>query len=173
MKTRNKIILIAAILILGFVVIPSTITLGSTFYCNSIHPEECASYSISFLPNFRPFVDTVLDKEEGQRQYDTTPATCNNIMDKPDGECFVKAFEECKHASIKNMVNTVEGDLVFLYAYIDIDDCKIHHSTDLRLDRFSSQIDQTFQSVICTKVELDDNKLTFQCGDEQRWLSLR
>jgi len=173
MKTRNKIILIVAILILGFIVIPSAISLGSTFYCNSIYPEECVSYSISFLPNFRPFVDTVLDIEKGQRHYDTYPATCNDILGKPDGECFVKAFEKCKHASIKNMVNTFEGDPVFLYAYIDIDDCKIRHSTDLRLDRFSSMSDQTFQSVICTKVQSDGNNLYFQCGDEDRMLSLR
>ena len=173
MKTRNKIILIAAILISGFIVIPSTITLGSTFYCNSIYPEECVSYSISLIPNFRPFMDTVLDDEEGQRQYDTTPATCNDILGKPDGGCFVEAFEKCKHASIKNMVNTIEGDPVFLYAYIDIDDCKIRHSVDSRLDRFSNMSDQTLQSIICTKVQLNGYDLSFQCGDEQRMLSLR
>jgi hypothetical protein len=115
-----------------------------------------------------------LDKEEGQRQYDTTPATCNDIITgKPDGECFVKSFEKCEHASIKNTVSTVEGDPVFLYAYIDIDDCKIRHSVDLRLDRFSSMSDQTFQSTICTQVQSDDTDLSFQCGDEQRMLSLR
>ena len=173
MKTRNKIILIVAILILGFIVIPSIITLGSTFYCNSIHPAECVSYSISLLPNFRPFVDTILDKEESQRQYDTTPATCNDILGNPNGECFVKAFEECKHASIKNTVSTFEGDPVFFYAYIDIDDCKIRYSIDNRQDRFSSMSEQQFHSAICTKVHLDDNDLSFQCGDEQRRLSLR
>jgi hypothetical protein len=173
MKTRNKIILIVSILILGFIVIPYAISLTSTFYCNSIYPEECESYSISLIPNFRPFVDTVLDKEEGQRQYDTTPATCNDILGKPDGECFVKAFENCKHASIKNMINTIEGDPVSLYAYIDVDDCKIRHSVDTRLDRFSSMSDQTLQSIICTKVQSDGYDLSFQCGDEQRMLSLR
>ena len=173
MKTRYKIIVIAAILILGFIIIPSAISLGSTFYCNSIYPEECESYSISLFPNFRPFVDTVLDKKEGQRQYDTTPATCNDALGKPDGECFVKAFEKCKHARIKNMATTFEGDPVFLYAYIDVDDCKIHHSVDLRLDRFSSVSDQTFQSIICSKVRLDDYDLFFQCDDEQRSFPLR
>jgi len=173
MKTRNKLILIAAILISGFIIMPTTITLGSTFYCNSIYPVECMSFSISLIPNFRPFVDTVLDKEEGQRQYDTTPATCNDIFGKPDGECFVKAFEKCEHASIKNIVHTIEGDPVFLYASIDVDDCQLGFHTDQRLDRFSSQVDQTFHSEICTKVELDEYKLTFLCNNEQRFLSLR
>ena len=174
MKTRNKIILIIATLIVGLIIIPYGISILSPIYCNSIHPTECVTYSISLIPNFRPFVDTVLDKEEGQRQYDTTPATCNDIITgKPDGQCFVKSFEKCEHASIKNMVSTVEGDPVFLYAYIDIDDCKIHHSVDLRLDRFSSIHDQTFQSIVCTQVQSEDNGLSFHCGDEQRMLFLR
>ena len=173
MRTRHKIILIMTILIMGLVVIPSGISILSPIYCNSVHPTECITYSISLIPNFRPFVDTVLDKEEGQRQYDTTPATCNDITGKPDGQCFVKSFEKCEHASIKNKVSTIEGDPVFLYAYIDIDDCKIRHSVDLRLDRFSSISDQTFQSTICTKVQSDGHDLSFQCGDEQRMLSLR
>ena len=96
MKARGKIILIAVILFVGLVVIPTTISVGSTYYCNSIYPEFCESYSISLIPNVRPMIDA-LSKEEPQRQYDTTPATCNDFMGKPDGECFVKSFEECKH----------------------------------------------------------------------------
>jgi len=174
MKNRNKIILVITILTVGLIVIPSGISIISPIYCDSIDSTECVTYSISLIPNFRPFVDTVLDKEEGQRQYDTTPATCNDIITgKPNGQCFVKSFEKCEHASIKNTVSTVEGDPVFLYAYIDIDDCKIRHSVDLRLDRFSSMSDQTFQSTVCTQVQSDDHDLFFQCGDEQRMLSLR
>ena len=174
MKTRNKIILIISILIVGLIVIPSGISIISPIYCNNMHYAECEIYSISLIPNFRPFVDTVLDKEEGQRQYDTTPATCNAIITgKPNGQCFVNAFEKCEHASIKNTVSTIEGDPVFLYAYIDIDDCKIRHSVDLRLDKFSNISDQTFQSTICTQVQSGDHNLSFQCGDEQRMLPLR
>lgn len=173
MKTRNKIILIITILIVGLIVIPSGISIISPVYCNSIYPAECVTYSISLIPNFRPFVDTVLDKE-GQRQYDATPATCNDIITgKPDGQCFVNAFEKCEHASIKNTVSTVEGDPVFLYAYVDVDDCKIHHSLDLRLDRFSSKSDQTFHSFVCTSVQPNDYGLSFQCGEGQQMLSLR
>jgi hypothetical protein len=173
MKTRNKIILILMVLTMGLIVIPSGISIISPIYCNDIYPTECVTYSISLIPNFRPFIDTVLDKDEGQRQYDATPATCNDITGKPDGQCFVKSFENCEHASIKNTVHTMEGDPVFLYASIDVDDCQLSYHTDLRLDRFSSQIDQTFHSEICMKVELDDDELIFQCGDEQRLLSLK
>ena len=172
MKTRGKIILIAAILFVSIVVIPTAISVGSAHYCNSIYPEFCESYSISFIPNFRPMIDA-LSKEEPQRQYDTTPVTCNNLMGKPDGECFVKSFEECKHASIKNKVNTFEGDPVFVYAYVDVDDCKIHHSVDLRLDRFSSKFDRIFHSYACTSVQSSEYALTFQCGDTQQILPLQ
>ena len=173
MKTRNKIILITAILIVGLVVIPSVISVGSTYYCNSVYPQECVSYSISLIPNFRPIADSILYEEESQRQYDTTPATCNDFMGEPDGDCFVKAFEECKHASIKNKFKTIEGDPVFVYAYIDVDDCMIRYSVDLRMDRFSSDPDQTFHSYLCTSVQPSEYELSFQCGDVQQVLSLR
>lgn len=173
MKTRTNIILIMMVLIVGLMVIPSSISILSSMYCNNIHPTECVIYSISLIPNFRPFVDTVIDKEEGQRQYDTTPVTCNDISGKPDAQCFVKSFEKCEHASIKNMVHTMEGDLVFVYAYVDVDDCKIHHSVDLRLDRFSSRDDQIFQTMICTDLKLENTQLFFQCGDIDSMISLR
>ena len=156
------------------IVIPSGISTLSPIYCNVIYPAECVSYSISLIPNFRPLVDGIMDKEESQRQYDTTTATCNNVITgKPDGKCFVNSFEACKHASIKNKISTFEGDPVFLYAYIDVDDCKIRHMTDLRLDEFSSMSDRMFHSSLCTNVQSDENNLYFECEGGERMLSLR
>ena len=166
--------MVALVSAIGLIVIPSGISILSTVYCSSIYPTECVTYSVSLIPNFKPLLDNVLDKEEGQRQYDTTPATCNDVLTgKPDGQCFTDSFETCKHASVKNTVNTVEGDPVFLYAYIDVDDCKIRHMTDLRLDEFSSMSDRTFHSTLCTNVEFDDHNLYFECDSGDRMLSLR
>lgn len=49
MKTRYKILIIVLIIIGGLFLIPAVISVGSTFYCNSIYPEECVSYSISLI----------------------------------------------------------------------------------------------------------------------------
>ena len=174
MKTKNRIILAVLVSAACLVVIPSGISIVSPIYCNSIYPVECVTYSVSLIPNFGPVVDGILDKEEAQRQYDTTPATCNDALTgKPDGKCFLDSFESCRHASIKNSVNTFEGDPVFLYAYVDIDDCKIRHMIDLRLDEFSSIPDRTFHSSLCTNVKSDDHTLYFECDDGEQMLSLR
>ena len=173
MKTRNKVFLIAIILFSGLIVIPATISIGSTFYCNSVASGDCIVYSISLLPNFRPVIDEVLGKDESQRQYDTSPATCNNIMGKPDGKCFVKSFQECKHASIKNKLYAVEGDPIFYYAYIDVDDCLLRYHVDLRQDGTTDNDPQDFRGFVCSDIQLNDHELSFQCEDERLVLPLR
>jgi hypothetical protein len=56
MKTKIKILLIGIILLSALVVVPSTISIISPIYCNSIYPEYCEVYSISLIgfgiPNF-------------------------------------------------------------------------------------------------------------------------
>ena len=56
MKTKIKILLIGIILLSTLVVVPSTISIISPIYCNSIYPDYCEVYSISLIgvgiPNF-------------------------------------------------------------------------------------------------------------------------
>lgn len=92
MKTRNKIILIGMIIISTFIVIPSAITLISSSYCQSIFPVECVSYSISLLPDF-VFSDALWWMTDADKNYNAIHATCNDILGKPDGECFVNPLE--------------------------------------------------------------------------------
>lgn len=49
MKTRYKILITALIIVGGLFLFPAVISVGSTFYCNSIYPVECVSYSISLF----------------------------------------------------------------------------------------------------------------------------
>jgi len=149
MKTRYKIILIGVILISIFVVIPSVITLISSSYCQSIFPVECMSYSISLIPNFGfVFSDVLWWMTDADKTYNAIPTTCNNILGKPDGECFVNAFENCEYASIKNMHSTVEGDQVYSEAHIETDGiCSITYAV---FDRNSKWRD-TYTSPVSVK----------------------
>lgn len=96
-------------------------------------------------------------------QYNATGTTCNDTLGKPDVDCFLNAFEECKSASIKNKVNTVEGDPIFLYADI-MSDCQISVRIDNSLDKFSGKLTE---DAICFDVKLDEiaKHLLFSCDD--------
>ena len=165
MKTRNKIVLIISITIVVLIGIPALINMATTSYCNSIQSDNCVVYSISLIPNFGHAFNDMLGKDKSQRLYDTSPATCNDFMGKPDGPCFVNALQECRHASIKNMHYSVEGDPVYYYAYIDVDDCLPRYSVDARQDRFAGQNNKEFAS-ICDDAKLDKNGILFTCVDE-------
>lgn len=41
---------------------------------------------------------------------------CNDFLGKPDGECFVKAYENCEPVIIKQSRHTIEGDVIFSYS---------------------------------------------------------
>ncbi|MCE2506707.1 MAG: hypothetical protein J4F36_09650 [Nitrosopumilaceae archaeon] len=49
MKTSYKILISVFVIFGGLFLVPASISIGSTFYCNSIYPEECISYSISLF----------------------------------------------------------------------------------------------------------------------------
>ena len=49
MKTRYKILITIFVVFGGLFLVPALISVSSTFYCNSIYPEECISYSISLF----------------------------------------------------------------------------------------------------------------------------
>ena len=165
MKTRNKIILITSIAIVVLVGIPALINLATTSYCNSVQSDDCVIYSISLIPNFGHAFDDMLYKDKSKRLYDTSPATCNDFTGKADGQCFLKALQECRHASIKNMNHSVEGDPIYYYAYIDVDDCLPRYSVDARQDRFAGQ-DSKELAVVCDDAKLDINGILFTCEDE-------
>ena len=165
MKNRNKIVLIASIAIAVLIGIPALINLATTSYCNAVQSDDCVVYSISLVPNFGRALDDVIYKDKSQRLYDKSPATCNDFAGKPDGQCFVDALQECRHASIKNMQYSVEGDPIYYYAYIDVDDCLPRYSMDARQDRFAGQ-DSKELATICDAAKLDSNGILFTCEDE-------
>ena len=165
MKTRNKIILIASVTIAVLIGIPALINLATPSYCNAAQSDDCVVYSISLVPNFGRTLDDVIYKDKSQRLYDTSPATCNDFAGKPDSQCFLDALQECRHASIKNISHSVEGDPIYYYAYIDVDDCLPRYSMDARQDRFAGQ-DSKELAVVCDDAELDRNGILFTCEDE-------
>ena len=172
MKTRNKIVLIVSVTIVVLIGIPALINLATTSYCNAVQSDDCVVYSISLVPNFNRAFDDMLYKDKSHRLYDKSPATCNDFTGKPDSQCFLNALQECKYASIKNMNHSVEGDPIYYYAYIDVDDCLPRYSMDARQDRFAGQ-DSKEIAVICDDVKLDSNGILFTCEDESYLFSLR
>ena len=165
MNTRNKIILIASITIVVLVGVPALINMATTSYCNAVQSEDCVIYSISLIPNFGHALDDMLYIDKSQRLYDKSPATCNDFTGKPDSQCFLNALQECSHASIKNMQYSVEGDPIYYYAYIDVDDCLPRYSMDARQDRFAGQ-DSKELALVCDDAELDSDGILFTCEGE-------
>ena len=165
MKVKNKIILIASIVVFVLIGIPAVINLGTTSYCNFIQSDDCVIYSISLIPNFRHVFDDMSGKNESQKLYDKSPATCNDFTGKPDSQCFLNALQECRYASIKNMQYSVEGDPIYYHAYIDVDDCLPRYNMDAKQDRFAGQNNKEI-ALICDDAQLDRNGILFTCKDE-------
>jgi hypothetical protein len=100
----------------------------------------------------------------GIRHYSMMKASCNNSTGHPDGECFMKFFEKCESARIKQMVSTIEGDPIFFYAtIIPEDSCSIQFVVDDREDKFGSQ---TITERTCQDAKLLENDISFQCGND-------
>ena len=100
-------------------------------------------------------------------RYDLYPSTCNNLLGKPDADCFIQAFESCKPATIKSKSNTVEGDPVFSYARIVLrDGCNILFVVDDSLDRYGHN--SLLDGVVCTDARISDqgNHIVFLCPIE-------
>ena len=174
MKTRKKIILIVTVLILGFIVIPSVISITSSLYCSSIYPEDCVTYSISLIPNFYFTFYDLPGISNAAKSFATIPTTCNDFMGKPDGKCFVKAFENCEYASIKNIHSTIEGDPIFSEAHIEIDGtCSITYSVDSRDDKWRDQNIDPISVKTCTGAQFSNDQIILECDGEQYGFSLK
>ena len=115
-------------------------------------------------------ISTQQDSDSFSR-YDSFPSTCDSLLGNPDADCFVKAFEECETATIKNMSTTVEGDPIFFYAQIILTgDCKIFFEVDDSLDYYGHN--SLLNGIMCFDVRVSDNKqyLEFLCGDnDDEW----
>ena len=136
---------------------------------------ECVSYSISLIPDLGfAFSDVLWWMTDADKTYNAIHATCNDILGKPNGKCFVNAFENCEYASIKNMYSTVEGNQVYSEAHIEIDGtCSITYAV---FDRDSKWRDATVSPVsvkTCTNAQLNHDQIILQCGDEQHVFPLQ
>jgi len=119
-------------------------------------------------------VTEVYSVDQATRHYVMINASCNNIEGKPDGQCFVNAFENCESATVKQMSHSVEGDPIFHYVRIMPEDsCNIHFKMDVSLDKWKGIASPDIIEEICTDVTLDENNLHFVCGDGERRISLR
>ena len=112
----------------------------------------------------QPESDPNLDTTGSFARYDLHPSTCNNLLGKPDADCFIQAFESCKLATIKNKSITVHGDPVFSYAQIVLrDGCNILFVVDDSLDAYGHN--SLLDGVLCTDARISDNGayLSFLC----------
>ena len=113
-------------------------------------------------------------KDNAIKNYQMVETTCNMDNGKPDGECFVNAFDECKYATIKHMDSTFDGDPVFYYAAVLPDDsCQIQFEKDISQDRWKGVATKGLIQKTCTDVLLEKNKIQFQCYDEDHTIYLR
>lgn len=87
-----------------------------------------------------------------------------NILGNPDGECFVKAYDECQSAIIKQSIHTMEGDPIFFYAQVLSDSCTIQFVIDDRYDKHGS--DKAITEKTCRNAQLLENSISFLCGDD-------
>lgn len=100
----------------------------------------------------------------GIRNYAMMKASCNNNTGHPDGDCFMKSFEKCESARIKQSLTTIEGDPIFFYATIVPENsCTIQFVVDSREDKYS---DQTITERTCQDAQLLENSISFRCGDD-------
>ena len=113
----------------------------------------------------QPESDTKSDiTSDSFARYDSHPSTCNNLLGKPDADCFMQAFESCKPATIKGKSITVHGDPVFSYAQTVLrDDCNILFIVDDSLDAYGHN--SLLDGVLCTDARISDNGayLSFLC----------
>ena len=113
----------------------------------------------------QPESDTKSDiTSDSFARYDLHPSTCNNLLGKPDADCFIQAFESCKPATIKGKSITVHGDPVFSYAQIVLrDGCNILFVVDDSLDAYGHN--SLLDGVLCTDARISDNGayLSFLC----------
>jgi len=89
---------------------------------------------------------------------------CNDFLGRPDGECFVKSYNNCEPAIIKQSLHSIEGDPIFFYAQVLPDSCTISFAIDDRYDKHGSSKSITEQ-VLCQDAKILDNNLTFLCDD--------
>jgi len=106
------------------------------------------------------------------KEYDNLETTCNDSLGKPDGDCFVNAFEKCESASIKQSSGTVEGDPVYHYATIIPDNsCSIHYKLDISRDRFKGVFVGNIETT-CTNVQIINTQMFLQCEDGEQMIPL-
>ena len=160
MKTKLKIIIIGIIVILAFV---SLLYVPAYFECSEgLQLDLSCSFHDVFV--VAPEI----------RHYTMVKASCNNSEGKPDGQCFVNAFENCESAKIKQMSFSFEGDPIFYYATIVPEDsCRIHFEMDISLDKWKGVATPGIIQDTCTYVQFSEPRLDFQCGDEQYVIQLR
>jgi len=111
---------------------------------------------------------TMTDKEEMLVDIFLSPPSgikiCNDFLGKPDGECFVKSYDDCEPAIIQQSLHSTEGDLVFSYAQVLPDSCAISFVFDDRYDKHGSN--KSITERICRDAQISDGNLTFLCGDD-------
>lgn len=90
---------------------------------------------------------------------------CRDFLGKPDGECFVKSYDNCESAIIQHSHHSVEGDPIFFYAQILPDSCMVLFVIDDRYDKHGSN--KAITERMCRDAQLLDNNLNFQCGDDE------
>lgn len=101
------------------------------------------------------------------RNYNSFDATCK-IDGKPDGQCFIDAFENCEYATIKNDHPTIEGDPIFTFMTIKPEpQCLILYEHDNSLDKFAGN-DKGYHQFKCYDVKFDPSgkRLLLSCLDE-------
>lgn len=109
----------------------------------------------------------------GFEYYSMKNASCNNSQNYPDVECFIKSFEKCESASIKQLSYTIEGDPIFSYAtVVPEDSCNILFESDNSQDTWGAP-DKGLRKIMCTDVYLSDYNLIFQCEDIQHGIRLQ
>lgn len=89
---------------------------------------------------------------------------CNDFLGKPNGECFVKSYDDCEPAIIKQSLHSMEGDPIFFYAQILPDSCMISFVLDDRYDKHGSN--KAITERICRDAQLLDGNLIFQCDND-------
>ncbi len=113
-------------------------------------------------------------KDDAIKNYQMLDTTCNDANGKPDAECFINAFDECKSATIKHMGSTFEGDPIFYYvAIMPEDSCQIHLEIDISQDKWKGIATKGIIQRTCTDIQLEEYKIQFQCGDDEYAFYLR
>ena len=100
------------------------------------------------------------------QNYEAVEATCNAAGAEPDGTCFINAFDECRSASIKQMLFSFEGDPIFYYAHvIQSEPCTIRFTIDTSQDVWGGQ-NKGLHHKICTDATVDAHHIYLLCPDD-------